>query len=121
MNIIIFGGTGDLAARKLLPALFRLYKAKKLDGLKKENNIISIGSSQLTQKDYQESIKKSLKDFLASEEYDSKNLDQFLKTVSYLQIDFNKSENFKKLSKVCLLYTSPSPRDQRGSRMPSSA
>ena len=25
------------------------------------------------------------------------------------------------LSKGCLLYTSPSPRDQRGSRMPSSA
>ena len=25
------------------------------------------------------------------------------------------------LSKYCLLYTSPSPRDQRGSRMPSSA
>ena len=27
----------------------------------------------------------------------------------------------KKGDKVCLLYTSPSPRDQRGSRMPSSA
>ena len=25
------------------------------------------------------------------------------------------------ISKICLLYTSPSPRDQRGSRMPSSA
>ena len=25
------------------------------------------------------------------------------------------------MSKSCLLYTSPSPRDQRGSRMPSSA
>ena len=25
------------------------------------------------------------------------------------------------VSKLCLLYTSPSPRDQRGSRMPSSA
>ena len=25
------------------------------------------------------------------------------------------------LSRLCLLYTSPSPRDQRGSRMPSSA
>ena len=25
------------------------------------------------------------------------------------------------LANVCLLYTSPSPRDQRGSRMPSSA
>ena len=31
-----------------------------------------------------------------------------------------KSNKFSK-SKVCLLYTSPSPRDQRGSRMPSSA
>ena len=27
----------------------------------------------------------------------------------------------KELSAYCLLYTSPSPRDQRGSRMPSSA
>ena len=26
-----------------------------------------------------------------------------------------------RLSNLCLLYTSPSPRDQRGSRMPSSA
>ena len=27
----------------------------------------------------------------------------------------------KKMYETCLLYTSPSPRDQRGSRMPSSA
>ena len=27
----------------------------------------------------------------------------------------------RELSQACLLYTSPSPRDQRGSRMPSSA
>ena len=30
-------------------------------------------------------------------------------------------EDVQKLIKICLLYTSPSPRDQRGSRMPSSA
>ena len=29
--------------------------------------------------------------------------------------------NLKDMAKNCLLYTSPSPRDQRGSRMPSSA
>ena len=41
----------------------------------------------------------------------------------------NSSEKFAEISKhseehgisTCLLYTSPSPRDQRGSRMPSSA
>ena len=31
------------------------------------------------------------------------------------------NKKFPKLFKTCLLYTSPSPRDQRGSRMPSSA
>ena len=30
-------------------------------------------------------------------------------------------ESITETSKACLLYTSPSPRDQRGSRMPSSA
>ena len=32
----------------------------------------------------------------------------------------NSSQEFTK-AQICLLYTSPSPRDQRGSRMPSSA
>ena len=32
-----------------------------------------------------------------------------------------KSSNIFELDKVCLLYTSPSPRDISGSRMPSSA
>ena len=32
-----------------------------------------------------------------------------------------KSESLGRLAIHCLLYTSPSPRDQRGSRMPSSA
>ena len=39
-------------------------------------------------------------------------------------IDYGDIPNFPKstaLSHNCLLYTSPSPRDQRGSRMPSSA
>ena len=33
----------------------------------------------------------------------------------------NNGNKFHKMSRICLLYTSPSPRDQRGSRMPSSA
>ena len=32
-----------------------------------------------------------------------------------------KREELMALNSICLLYTSPSPRDQRGSRMPSSA
>ena len=34
---------------------------------------------------------------------------------------FKYATAFNTCGKICLLYTSPSPRDQRGSRMPSSA
>ena len=52
--------------------------------------------------------------------------EMFLNTVSCFekatgaQIQYSGSRDFAALV-VCLLYTSPSPRDQRGSRMPSSA
>ena len=37
------------------------------------------------------------------------------------QIELTAIDRLKELFKVCLLYTSPSPRDMTGSRMPSSA
>ena len=41
----------------------------------------------------------------------------FISAYEYAQI----ANDYQQLSEICLLYTSPSPRDQRGSRMPSSA
>ena len=51
------------------------------------------------------------------------------KITDQLNVDLRKSEQYgdelratlNKHNLTCLLYTSPSPRDQRGSRMPSSA
>ena len=48
------------------------------------------------------------------------------KTIAMIGVSSEKKgedpKNLKrKPANVCLLYTSPSPRDQRGSRMPSSA
>ena len=39
----------------------------------------------------------------------------------YVKIDRETGEYSTHRNWICLLYTSPSPRDQRGSRMPSSA
>ena len=44
-----------------------------------------------------------------------------LATVSTASAQIQTSEIIEGDDGVCLLYTSPSPRDQRGSRMPSSA
>ena len=42
-------------------------------------------------------------------------------TTSYLFESTEKAANLFALAEFCLLYTSPSPRDKRQSRMPSSA
>ena len=41
--------------------------------------------------------------------------------LAQLRVDAADAQNLPRLDVYCLLYTSPSPRDQRGSRMPSSA
>ena len=46
--------------------------------------------------------------------------------LSFVELDLLKDEGWKEAAKdckyiICLLYTSPSPRDKRQSRMPSSA
>ena len=43
------------------------------------------------------------------------------KVVDLINDEINKCGNNDEGKFTCLLYTSPSPRDQRGSRMPSSA
>ena len=48
--------------------------------------------------------------------------EDLLKDVDYiLNVNQLEDKKAKQLNNICLLYTSPSPRDQRGSRMPSSA
>ena len=52
-------------------------------------------------------------------------LSEMIAAFSKLEVPIPEDENFTLITPVhiniCLLYTSPSPRDQRGSRMPSSA
>ena len=53
---------------------------------------------------------------------DSDNVDNKMTVAEFLLNDFNLPPlEFHGIYSNCLLYTSPSPRDQRGSRMPSSA
>ena len=52
--------------------------------------------------------------------FPEKQFELFKWMANYYGVDLNKVLDTA-LPKICLLYTSPSPRDQRGSRMPSSA
>ena len=97
MNIFIFGGTGDLAQRKLLPALYRHFKSKRLSTLVK---IYGIGSSNLDILSYQQEVKNKLGVNLESIEYEEEIIQKFIEIVSYIKIDFNNDKDFDSLKKI---------------------
>jgi glucose-6-phosphate 1-dehydrogenase len=58
--IVLFGATGDLARRKLLPGLFRLAKAGLMPA---SYRIIGSGRSQLTDDEFRRLAKEAVNDF----------------------------------------------------------
>lgn len=87
---IIFGGTGDLAHRKLYPALYRLYKKNYLS-----ENFAVIGTARREWSDdyYQDVVMDSIKDISESEAHSQ----QFASHFRYQSHNVNDSEHYDTL------------------------
>lgn len=93
INFIIFGGTGDLTYRKLMPALYNLYCSNN----DKEINIIAIGRREYDQSNYLEIIKKWIKKY-SRIKYNDNNFIEFSKTIKYQKLDFTNIDEYQILS-----------------------
>jgi len=83
-DIVVFGGTGDLARRKLLPSLFHRY----CDGQIPENSrIIGVSRSKHSREDYQKLISKAYHEFSDEEDFDAKKWAAFSEMLDYYSID----------------------------------
>jgi len=81
---VIFGGTGDLTKRKLIPAIFSLMHENKLP----ENfTIVSIGRQEKTNEQYREEMHESAKKFCRFSLND-KLWENFSKRIFYKNFDF---------------------------------
>ncbi len=81
-SIIIFGSTGDLVKRKILPSLFYLFENKIIENSK----IFCIGRQNINIEDY---IKLIEPIFLESINKNSKNIKEFYKNIFYIKADFD--------------------------------
>ena len=98
IDLVIFGGTGDLAQRKLLPSLWRLYNAGQLD---KVRRIIALGRSANDSQAYRTRICEQISG--ASES------DRFLEKLEYLGLDATQTADFEALA---TLLNTPAPAEQ---------
>lgn len=76
--MIIFGASGDLTKRKLMPALYSLFREKRLTG---DFHILGIGRTIYSDEDYRSYISGELRTFVKSEEQDAALMEAYLASV----------------------------------------
>ena len=97
-DIVIFGGTGDLSFRKLLPALYMAHLHDKLDS---QARIIAVGRQDWSHDEYIAFIQKNSPAFIDDEAFSEDDWQGFLARLTYVCIDVTAPEEFKKLKAVC--------------------
>lgn len=92
--MIIFGASGDLTKRKLMPALYTLYKDKRLpDGV----SILGIGRTEYTDSHYREYIFDELVKYVAFKEQVETQMKDFCSRLHYLTSDPAEAEGYTML------------------------
>jgi glucose-6-phosphate 1-dehydrogenase len=96
-DLVIFGGTGDLARRKILPGLFRRFLSGQMP---QESRIIGAARSELDAQDYREMIAAAVAEFGGEENNDARGLDAFLQRLEYVAIDAKGDGGWSELAKL---------------------
>lgn len=92
--LVIFGATGDLTRRKLMPALFELDVLRMLPG---KFVILGVGRSPISDNDFREHNDKALKNAI-TRVADKKKIKGFLDRLFYMQADIQNEESYMALS-----------------------
>ncbi len=83
-DLIIFGGGGDLAMRKLLPAMYH----RDQDGqIPDTSRIIAAGRSEMSRDTYLGTVQEALNNALGKEEIDPTTWQRFSARVNYIDLD----------------------------------
>ena len=83
-DLVIFGGTGDLAMRKLLPALYHRDRDGQISG---ESRIIAASRGQLSRKAYLARVEAALRANLPDGDFEEEQWKRLAKRIDYAQAD----------------------------------
>ncbi|SBS33715.1 Glucose-6-phosphate 1-dehydrogenase [Marinomonas aquimarina] len=96
-DVVIFGGGGDLAMRKLLPALYHLDQ----DGLLAKNTrIIGASRRDMSAEDYQAKVREALDEFVPKSIGDEKTWPRFKERLSYVSVDAQQESDFARFNEA---------------------
>ncbi len=93
-DLVIFGGTGDLARRKIFPSLYRRFMAAQMNA---DSRIIGAARAKNTDAQFRKLVREALVEFVPKDRQDPAQIDAFLAQISYVSIDAKEESGWLQL------------------------
>ncbi len=96
-DLVIFGGTGDLARRKILPGLFRRFRSGQMPD---DARIIGAARSDMDDDGVRALIQGAFEEFVEPSNRPQADVDRFLARLNYVSIDATGEGGWSKLKEL---------------------
>ena len=96
-DMVVFGATGDLTLRKLLPALYHRFQDKQFST---SCRIIAAARSDLNDDSYRQRAEAALREHVSAKQLPDDALHAFLQQVFYARVDGSKTEGWEQLDSI---------------------
>ncbi|MCU7666729.1 glucose-6-phosphate dehydrogenase [Bacillus thuringiensis] len=94
LTFALFGATGDLAKRKIYPALYNLFIENKLS---LPFYVVGLGRKEIEQKAFQNQVRESIKEFSRQKPEEDSHFARFIESFDYCALDVTNKEDYQKL------------------------
>ena len=95
-TIIIFGASGDLTQRKLIPSLFNLFRKRRTP---KKFQIVGFGGTEFTDEQFREHLHKGVQEN-AGYTFTDEEWNIFASSLHYISGKYTEASDFKKLAET---------------------
>jgi glucose-6-phosphate 1-dehydrogenase len=95
--VVIFGASGDLAKRKLIPALYRLVQERLIPA---EFAIVGLGRTAMTDDEFREKMRQAVAEFSESKSVDEEVWRSFAASMQFLPSNIENAECYVELAKI---------------------
>ena len=96
-DYVVFGGTGDLSRRKLLPALYHRFRDGQIVG---GSRIVAVSRRSISDDEYRAMTREALEKFLPEKEREPEIVDRFLGILFHVQADASADSGWEGLAKT---------------------
>ncbi len=96
-DCIVFGGSGDLAERKLIPALYQRQRAGQLS---EPTRIIGASRSTMTDEEYRKFARDAINEHVKASEVDAKEVEAFIARLTYVAVDAKSEDGWAALKEA---------------------